>query len=91
MIEAEIDVLSRGYNLVGMMRVLNPFQFFPLYQVVLVRFSKLEPWISTCWGDILSRLSSKDWFKHKGGNFLWDTSPTAAETSLELLLESRMQ
>ena len=42
-IEAGIDGLSRGDNLGGMKRRLNPLQFVPLYQGALIRSAKLEP------------------------------------------------
>ena len=42
-IEAGIDGLSRGDNLGGMTRRLNPLQFVPLYQGALIRLAKLEP------------------------------------------------
>ena len=49
LIEAVIDSLSRGNNLVGMMRGLNPLQFVPLDKLVVVISSKLYPCISTWW------------------------------------------
>ena len=81
-IEEGIYGLSRGNNLGLMMRVLNPLQFVSLDQGVVVISAKLEPWIRTLWVDILTSLSAKDWFGHKGDNILWDPPTAAAETSL---------
>ena len=74
-----------------MIRVLNPLQFSLLDQGLVVRLAKLDPWIRTCWGEILSSLRSKYRFEHKGGNLLWVTPLASAETILDLLLESRIQ
>ena len=60
MIEAGIDSLSRENNFVGMMRGVNPLQFFLLDKVAVARSEKLELWIRTWWGDNLNSLSSKD-------------------------------
>ena len=62
MIEAGIDGLSRGKNLGGMMRGMNPLQFFLLDQGAVARSGKLELWIRTWWGDNLNILSAKYWF-----------------------------
>ena len=70
---------------------LNPIQFVPLYQGEVVGLAKLEPWIRTWWGESGTSLIVNDWFEHKGDNLLWDQSPTVGETSLEFLLESRLQ
>ena len=59
-IEAGIDGLSRGNNLGGMRRVLNPLQFVLLYQGAVLISAKLEPWIRTWWGEILISLSAND-------------------------------
>ena len=91
MIEEGIDGLYRDNNFIGMMRTLNPLQFVPLDKGAVVISSKLEPWISTWWGEMFISLSAKDWFENKGGNLLWDPPPAAAETSLELLLQSIIQ
>ena len=40
-IEAGIDGISRRNNLVGIMRVLNPLQFVPLYQ----RAEEISTWV----------------------------------------------
>ena len=82
MIESGIDGLYRGSNLGRMTRVLNTLQFVPLDKEVVARSTKLESWIRMWWRDSLNSISAKDWFQYKG-----DT----AETSLELLLESRLQ
>ena len=82
MIEAGIDGLSRGNNLVDMIRGLNRLHFVLLDQGALARLAKLESWIRNWWGEILNILSAKYWFEYKGDNLLWDPPPAAAETAL---------
>ena len=53
--------------------------------------ANLEPWIRTWWGEILTSLSAKYWFEHKGDNLMWDPPPDASDTILELLLELQLQ
>ena len=77
-VEAEIDALSGGGNLGGIIRGLNPLQFFLLYKGAVARSAKLKPCIRTWWVDILNSISAKYWFEHKGGNLLWDTPPSTA-------------
>ena len=90
-IEAGIDSIYGGENLGGMIRGVNSLQFYPLYQGVVVRSANLEPWIRNWWGESLNSIIAKDWFEHKGYNLLWATLPATAETSLDLLLKSRLQ
>ena len=90
MIEAGIDGLSRGNNLVDMIRGLNRLHFVLLDQGALARLAKLESWIRNWWGDDLNSLSVRDWFEYKGDNMLWSPHLDAAETALEILLGSRL-
>ena len=62
MIESGIDGISRGDNLGGMMRGMNPLQLVPLYQGSVVRSDRLELWIRTCWGESLTSIIAKYWF-----------------------------
>ena len=55
-----------------------------------MRSAKLDPCIRNWWGEIFISLSAKDWFEHKRYNLMWDPPPDAAETTLEILLESRI-
>ena len=70
MIEAEIDGISRGNNLGEMIRLLNPLQFFLLDQGAVLRFDKFEPFIRNWWGEMLTSISAKYWFEHKGDNHM---------------------
>ena len=90
-IEAGIEGLSRGNNLVGMVRKLYPLHFVPLDQGAVVGLARLEPWVSNWLGEIFISLITKYWFEHKGGNILWATPPAELETLLEILLESSIQ
>ena len=86
LIEAGIDSLSRGDNLVGMMRAVNHLKFYLLYQVVVARSDKLESWIRAWWGENFNSQIVKDRFEHKGDNLMWSPPPAVSETALELLL-----
>ena len=90
MTETGIYGLSRGDNLGEMMKGMNPLQFIVLYQGLVVKSAKLEPWISNWWGKLLTSLSVEDYFEHKGDNIQWDPPISASETALESLLESRL-
>ena len=90
-IESGIDGISRGNNMVGMMRVLNPLQFVPLYKGVEEISTGVEPWLRFCWGEISKNMRPSDWFEKKGDNLLWETPPSAANTELEILMEESIQ
>ena len=62
MIEAGIDGISRGNNLVGMMRVLNQLQFVPLDQRAEEGSTGVEPWLRSWWGGRLTIMRPVDWF-----------------------------
>ena len=48
-IESGIDGISRGNNLVGMMRGLNPLHFVSLDQIAEEGSTGLEPWLRSWW------------------------------------------
>ena len=82
MIEAGIDGLSRGNRLGATMRGFNPLQFPPLTN----EQSKYElSWshgFRLWWVGILDHMISKDCFKYKRYNLLWEPPPAPAETAL---------
>ena len=90
-IESVIDVISRGYNMEGMMRSLNPLHFVLLYKGAEEISTGVEPWLRFCWGEISKNMRPSDWFEKKGDNLLWETPPSAANTELEILTEERIQ
>ena len=90
-IESVIDVISRGYNMGGMMRSLNPLHFVLLYKGAEEISTGVEPWLRLWWGESLTNITPSDWFVQKGNSILWVPPPSAVETALELLIEERLQ
>ena len=90
-VESVIYGISRGNNMVGMTRVLNPLQFVPLYKGVEEISIGVESWLRFCRVEIWKNTRPSDWFEQKGDNLLWETPPSAANTELEILTEERIQ
>ena len=83
MLEAVIDGLSRGNNLIGMMRGINPPKFLPLGKEDMEVSDKLELWLRCWWGDTLIAMETPDWFEEEknGDNLLWYPSSSTMKTS----------
>ena len=81
-IESVIDGIPRENNMGGMMRVLNPLQFVPLYKGVEEISTGVEKWLRLWWGEILINMTPSDWFEQKGDNLPWEPPPSLAETAL---------
>ena len=62
MIEARIYDISRGNNLGGMMRELNPLNVFPVYEGATEISPGLEVWLISWWGDNIKNMRPIDWF-----------------------------
>ena len=79
--------------MVGMMKGLNPLQFLPLGKGYMERSDELEPWMRYWQDDTLTAMEISDWFEEYKivDNLLWDTSPSAMETVIDLLLEARLK
>ena len=65
MIEAGIYCLSRGNNLGGMMRGLEPLQFFPLDKGDTEISDNLDPRLRSWWGDTITPLDAMGWFEEE--------------------------
>ena len=61
------------------MRGFKPLQFLPLYQEEEEGLTKLELCFRLWWGGRLTRMSSRDWFKHKDYILLWTPPPAVSE------------
>ena len=65
----------------GMMRVLNPLQFVPLYKGAEEISTGVEPWLRLWWGESLTNITPSDWFEEKGDNLLCETPPSTEKTA----------
>ena len=84
-------MVSQGKKLVGMMRGVNPLKIFLLDKRAVEISPGLEGWMRYWWGYNLKKMRPIDWFEVHRYDLLWETEPAAAETVIELLLESHLQ
>ena len=70
-IESGIDGISRGGNMAGMMKLLNPLEFFSLYKGAEEISTWVEPWLRLWWEESLANMTPSDWFEQTGDKILW--------------------
>ena len=73
------------------MRVLNTPHSVPLYKGAGEISTGVEPWLRLWCREILTNMTPSDWLEQKSDNLLWEPLPSAVETEIELLIESRIQ
>ena len=75
----------------GMMIVLNPPHFVPLYKSSVGNINWGGTMAQFVLLESLTNIPPSYWLEKKGNNLLWEPSPSAVETAIELLVEARIQ